>query len=651
MRHRGRSSGLNPGARSLGRSRGSRLLIGLVAVGLVVGASAATAAAAADDGSHSPDSAHTGATHTGTGYDEHRGAYGEVDVNVCSYATSPGVAHCNARVRTDAAAQQLGSGLSAQGVTPAALPGGAYGPPDLQAAYGTVTASATVGTGRTVAIVDAYDDPNAESDLATYRAAAVLPACTTVNSCFKKVNQNGGTSYPAADVGWAEEISLDLDMVSAMCPLCKVLLVEANSNSFADLGVAVNRAASMGAIAISNSYGGGEFNGESSFGNAYFNHPGVAVTVSSGDNGYGVEYPAASPNVIAVGGTTLQKSGGVFTETAWSGAGSGCSAYEAKPSWQHDPGCTRRTVADVSAVADPATGVLVYDSFGITPGWYAFGGTSVASPIIASIAALAGGPWTNPPASSLYAQPGALHDVVAGSNGGCGSYLCNAAVGFDGPTGLGTPNTTAAFVGAPAASDFSLSASPSSVSLSANGIGSSAITLTGLNGFNGTATLAASVNGNGVNATLSPATLSSGGSATLGLAAVSAGTYIVTITASSGSLVHTATVTVTVAPAVTPNFSIAVSPSSRSVTRGSSTTYTVTITRTGGFAGSVTLGVTGQTSRDTASFSKNPIASGSTTSVLTIRTSRSDARSTRSLTITGTSGALSHSVNATLVLR
>ena len=294
---------------------------------------------------------------------------------------------------------------------------------------------------------------------------------------------------------------------------------------------------------------------------------------------------------------------------------------------------------------------MVYDSFGITAGYYAFGGTSVASPIIASIAALAGGPWTNPPAAYLYAQPGALHDVVAGSNGGCGSYLCNAVVGFDGPTGLGTPNTTAAFAGAPAAPDFSLSASPSSVSLTANGAGSSTITLTGLNGFTGTATLAASVNGNGVNATLSPTTLSSGTPATLDLTAVSAGTYIVTVTASSGALVHMATVTVTVAPAVTPNFSIAVSPSSRSVTRGSSTTYTVTITPTGGFAGSVNLGVTGQTSRDIPTFSVNPVISPSTTSVLTIKTSTRDSRSTRSLTITGTSGALSHSVNATLVLR
>ncbi len=366
-----------------------------------------------------------------------------------------------------------------------------------------------------------------------------------------------------------------------MCPNCNILLVEANSNSFNDLGIAVNQAASLGAIAISNSYGGNEFSGESSFGNSYFNHPGVAITASSGDSGYGVEYPAASANVIAVGGTTLQKSGSAFTETVWNGAGSGCSAYEPKPSWQHDTGCSKRTVADVSAVANPSTGVLVYDTYGVTPGWYIFGGTSVSSPIVASIAALAGGPWANPTASYLYAQPGALHDVVSGSNGSCGTYLCNATVGFDGPTGLGTPNTTAAFAGAPATPDFSVNATPSSVSLTTGGNGSSTIALTGLNGFNESATLTTSVSpaNGGLTATV-PASVSAGGSATLALTAVTAGTYTVTVTATNGSLVHTATVTVTVTNQATPakDFSLAVSPTTRTVLRGGTATYTATIT-------------------------------------------------------------------------
>jgi len=545
MTHDDRRSGLNPGARSSAHRRGSRLLIAVVAVGLMVGASAATAAA--DDSSHSQGSDPTGTTHSGNGYHEHHGTDGVDDVNVCSYATPPGVAHCNARVRTDAAAQALEAAPHAQGVAPAVLPGGAYGPPDLQAAYGTVSASATNGTGKTVAIVDAYDDPTAESDLATYRSAAGLPACTSASGCFRKVDQNGGSAYPVADAGWSEEMSLDVDMVSAMCPQCNILLVEASSNSYSDLGIAVNQAASLGAVAISNSYGGGEFSGESTFSNTYFNHPGVAVTASSGDSGYGVEYPAASRYVVSVGGTTLQKSGSAYTETVWSGAGSGCSAFESKPSWQHDTGCASRTVADVSADANPSTGVLVYDTYGVTPGWYIFGGTSVASPIIASIAALAGGPWANPTASYLYAQPGALHDIVSGSNGSCGTYLCNAVTGYDGPTGLGTPKGTTAFTSASASPDFSVNATPSSVSLTTGGNGTSTIALTGLNGFTGPASLTTSVSPpSGLTAGLSPTSISAGGSATLTLTAASAGPYTVTVTATSGSLIHTATVTATV---------------------------------------------------------------------------------------------------------
>ena len=272
-----------------------------------------------------------------------------------------------------------------------------------------------------------------------------------------------------------------------MCPKCKILLVEANSNSFVDLGIAVNRAASLGAVAISNSYGGGEFSGESSFGSTYFNHPGVAITASSGDSGYGVEYPAASPNVIAVGGTTLQKSGG---DVHGDGRGTAPAAVAA-PTSRSRRGNTTRDARAARWPTSPPSPIRPPASWSTTAtasraGWYIFGGTSVASPIIASIAALAGGPWANPAASYLYAQPGALHDVVSGNNGTCGTYLCNAVAGFDGPTGLGTPNTTAAFVaGAPATPDFSVNATPSSVSLTTGGSGSSTIALTGLNGFTG----------------------------------------------------------------------------------------------------------------------------------------------------------------------
>ena len=355
-------------------------------------------------------------------------------------------------------AHRTASGLLAP-LTTTAVTG--YGPNDIQSAY--KLAGATSG-GRTVAIVDAYNDPKAEADLATYRSHFGLPACTKANGCFKQVNQNGATSpLPSTDYGWALEISLDLDMVSATCPDCHILLVEANSATDTDLYKAVDTAAATpGVIAISNSYGGAESATQVSTSDPHFNHPGVAITASSGDSGYGASYPAASQYVTAVGGTSLTRASNSrgWTETAWNGAGSGCSAYDPKPTWQHDGGCAKRTIADVSAVADPNTGVAVYDtangcgtskfcdyliSIGLVQGadgWVQVGGTSASSPIIASVFALAG---TTAP-SLPYANPGALFDVTSGSNGNCGgSYLCTAGPGYDGPTGLGTPNGTGAF--------------------------------------------------------------------------------------------------------------------------------------------------------------------------------------------------------------
>jgi subtilase family serine protease len=294
----------------------------------------------------------------------------------------------------------------------------------------------------TVAIVDAYDYPNAESDLAVYRSTFGLPPCTSANGCFKKVNQKGVEgSYPKANSGWASEEALDLDMVSAICPNCHIILVEAKSAQQADLGASVNTAASLGANVISNSYGGGE--NASSTDDQDYNHPGIAITVSSGDNGYGVEFPASSQYVTAVGGTHLVHSGSSWSETAWSGAGSGCSKYVAKPSWQKDTGCAMRTVADVSAVADPQTGVAVYETFRHNGGWQVYGGTSVAAPIIGAVYALGGGSFVP---GMPYSHTSSLNDVTSGSNGSCGgSYLCTAGSGYDGPTGLGTPNGTGAF--------------------------------------------------------------------------------------------------------------------------------------------------------------------------------------------------------------
>jgi subtilase family serine protease len=353
-------------------------------------------------------------------------------VRVC--ATAPDTAACHALMRTDV------------GGKPASTPSG-YGPADLQSAY--KLPSSTAGSGRTVAIVDAYDDPTAESDLGVYRSTFGLPACTTATGCFRKIDQRGGTSYPRKDAGWAAEISLDLDMVSAICPNCKIVLVEADSNSFANLGTAENEAASLTPTAISNSWGGSDTS-DATYG-AYFNHPGIAITVSSGDGGYGVEYPASSHYVTAVGGTSLTRASTTrgWAESAWSGAGSGCSAYNLILSGQTtvNTGCAKRAVADVSADADPNTGVSVYDTtrYQGQLGWLVFGGTSVAAPVIASVYALAGNTASidnNYP----YAHTSALFDVTTGSNGTCPtSQWCHAGTGWDGPTGLGTPNGTGAF--------------------------------------------------------------------------------------------------------------------------------------------------------------------------------------------------------------
>jgi Putative Ig domain len=352
----------------------------------------------------------------------------------CAPATSAAVKSCMS-LRRVAAPGQVGIDAS--------TPSGLF-PADLQSAYKLGAG----GAGQTVGIVDAFDDPNAESDLATYRSQFGLPACTTANGCFRKVNQNGQASpLPATDTGWAGEISLDVDMVSAICPSCHILLVEANSNSNANLFGAIDTAVNLGAKYVSNSWGGPESSGQTSL-DSHFNHTGVVFTASSGDNGFGASYPATSRFVTAVGGTSLTRSTNSrgWTEAAWNGAGSGCSAFDAKPSWQTvSTNCSRRAEADVSAVADPNTGVGVFDTFG-EAGWLVFGGTSASAPIIAAVYALAGTPGAGDfPASYPYAHPGNLFDVTTGNNGTCGAPICQAGTGWDGPTGLGTPNGTAAF--------------------------------------------------------------------------------------------------------------------------------------------------------------------------------------------------------------
>ncbi len=268
-----------------------------------------------------------------------------------------------------------------------ATPAG-YGPSDLQTAYNLTSYSSQNGGGQTVAIVDAYDDPNAEADLGVYRSQYGLSACTTANGCFSKVKQ-GST----ANAGWAEEESLDVDMVSAICPNCHIILVEAASATTSSLTTA-EKYATAHANYVSNSWSGNE--GSTAY-DSYYNVPGVAITAATGDSGYNrtAQWPAILPAVIGVGGTSLTKVS-PRTESAWSGAGSGCSRVYSKPSFQSgvNTGCSRRAQADSSAVANPSTGVAVYDSYR-SRGWLVFGGTSVATPITASVFALAGNTSTN----------------------------------------------------------------------------------------------------------------------------------------------------------------------------------------------------------------------------------------------------------------
>jgi len=369
-----------------------------------------------------------GAENTSTSADPLAAIAGLASKDVC--AARAEFARCFAKVLTTPDGQ----------VKPFATPTG-YGPSDIQSAYNLSSVS---GSGNaTIAIVDAYDDPNVASDLATYRSTFGLPAAK-----FTKVNQNGQQSnYPTADSGWAGEIALDVETVSAVYPNANILLVEANSASDADLYAAEDTAVSLGATVVSNSWGGSEYSGQTSD-DTHFHHAGVAIFVSSGDTGAeaGAQYPAASQYVISVGGTKLTKdsSSRGWSEVVWNqnnganAAGSGTSKYEPKPSWQTGT-ATKRTVSDVSAVAYPS--FAVYDTYGGS-GWAVYGGTSLASPLVAAIYALTG--HGSADASLAYRNAGAFYDVTSGTNrvrsSTTASYVNTAQAGYDGPTGIGTPN-------------------------------------------------------------------------------------------------------------------------------------------------------------------------------------------------------------------
>ena len=411
-------------------------------------------------------------------------------------------------------------------------------PQDLQSAYFPGEApDAPASEPQTIAIVDAYDDLEAESDLGVYDNEFHLPECTASNGCFEQVNQNGETGNPPFPAtytakgekealcesttaepsvkkaacrtieevdGWSLETALDIETAHAICRNCRIILVEADEGEEAPLEAAEDTAVRLGADEVSNSWAGGEPLTDSEA----FNHPGTVITFAAGDRGYlnwerdkleeevygektGVNYPASSPHVVAVGGTSLKldRSGEASVEeTAWIGSGGGCSLNFTAQPWQSgvadwsSVGCEgHRAVSDVSADADPYTGVAVYDSVPYIPlggglksatvfDWAPIGGTSASTPMIAAMFALAGGSHgVQYPAKTLYSHLGsaALHDISEGSTGKCrgeyssgcsgsmsplsltdcgqGVWICNTTVGYDGPTGVGTPDGIDAF--------------------------------------------------------------------------------------------------------------------------------------------------------------------------------------------------------------
>ena len=352
-------------------------------------------------------------------------AGGAANANASYRAVCPGApfstARCHAQVVTDARGNPLAS-TSPTGLSPATV----------KSAYNFPTSS-TSGSGKTIAIVDAYDAPTAESDLAVFSSQFGLPSCTTANGCFQKVNQRGGTSYPRKDSGWALEISLDVQWAHAIAPGAKILLVEADSNSFANL-LAAEDYAKTHAQYVSNSWGSSEFSGESAY-DSHFSQTGVSFFASSGDSGLPAQYPSASPNVISVGGTRLNFSGGSFqSETGWSGSGGGCSAYEPKPSTQ-DTGSVncngKRATPDVSLDADPASGLSVYDStrYQGQQGWWTVGGTSASSPMWAARSAGSGAVVNS---AYVYGSSITYRDITSGNNG------ASALPGYDLVTGRGS---------------------------------------------------------------------------------------------------------------------------------------------------------------------------------------------------------------------
>ena len=500
------------------------------------------------------------------------------DAHVCAKAGS-GQARCTSLARTfyvDGRAYHARNEADLARVAAEVQPTWFHGP-DIRTAYG-ITGQGDPS--RVVAIVDAYDDPGALANLTRFRGDQGLPAiqsCTlaqltaltssATSPCFTKTNQTGGTSLPSANAGWSNEIDLDLQITSAICPTCSILLLEANSASIANLGTAVTTASNTAHVrAISNSYGiSGDY--PASFAPAFDNaaKKGLAVTASAGDGGFGVLFPASATNVIGVGGTTLfvDATGIRTTETVWAGTGSGCSTYNAAPAWQGIPGnpCgTRKAISDLSADADPNSGLAIYTNYSGVTGYWVFGGTSLSSPLVAALYAIQGGYDTSTLAGKYaWAAGTPYYDVTSGSNGTCNpSVLCTAGAGWDGPTGRGSIATVTA---APVLT--SITVSPATASVLTGGV--QQFSATGKDQFGQPLSpqppITWTVSGGGV--------IDATGLFNAGAAA--GGPF--TVTATNGSVHGTANVTVTAPPVLT---TITVAPATASVQTGASQQFTAT---------------------------------------------------------------------------
>lgn len=492
----------------------------------------------------------------------------------------------------------------------------AYGIDQLGCSHtGTWGDSTLCGSGQTIAIVDAYGYPTAESDLSVFSNQFNFPACTQANHCLV-IQPMGGTVRN--DQGWALESALDIQWAHAVAPGAKILLVQAQSNNFGDLLSAVDYAASYpGVHQVSMSWGGSEFSSESLY-DYHFQVPGVTFFASSGDSGAGVEFPAVSPNVISVGGTKLNVDtlGNVNSETAWSGSGGGVSNYEPLPSYQSTYGITNsgRSVPDVSYNADPNTGVPVYDSYGYkgSSGWFQIGGTSAGSPQWASIISIANTQKSTPMSSSDFGAENLLYgsatgaayssnyrDITQGSNG------FSAKTGYDLATGVGSPltNGLVPFISGgtppPPQPDFTISASPNSLSIQQGSSDTTSVTVTSLNGYSSSVMLSLTGNPTGVTYSFSanPVTPTTSSTLTLNIdSATTPGTYQLTISGTDGTTTHTTTISLTVTqPTVNIPLSVTVTTDQPSYTTKSFAQIMVNATdNSGAVAGaSVTLTITG----------------------------------------------------------